>query len=135
MKIQLSNPPNIDELDAVFHCKGKPILFAWADTIYNPCSITVHDFLLAHEAVHGMRQLGTGGAEQWWGKYIADEEFRYDEELAAHRVELAVLSRHITDRNARSRLIMSTASRLVAPLYAYSNKRLLDARRALASTD
>jgi hypothetical protein len=133
MKVVIDKPPNYEQILAVFPRADGKILFAWGSTIYNPKGIYVPNFLLAHEMTHGMRQVATpdGGIEAWWNKYIADEEFRFQEELAAHRVELAVLSQSVRDRNARAKLLMATAARLVAPLYGYSNKKLLEAQRLL----
>lgn len=133
MKIVVEKPPNFDQIVAKFPLADGAVLFAWGDVIYNPKGIYVPQFLLAHETVHGMRQLGQGGIEPWWTKYIEDEEFRYQEEIAAHRVEYAIIAQQIGDRNARAKLLMATAARLVAPLYGYSNKKLLEAQRELAN--
>lgn len=132
MKIVVGKPPNFDQIVAQFPMAVGKVLFAHGDTVYNPTGIYIPNYLLAHEAVHGMRQVGAG-IEKWWEQYIADEEFRFQEELAAHRVELAVLSQEVRDRNARAKLLMATAARLVAPLYGYSNKKLLEAQRMLQS--
>lgn len=130
MKLIKDYPPNILAIDAHFHTMGKPILYTYGDAIYNPLDIHVPNYLLAHETVHMMRQM-KDGPEAWWTKYIEDQEYRYEEELAAHRVEFAVLADQLTDRNARAKLLMATAARLVAPLYAYSGKKLLQAQKDL----
>jgi hypothetical protein len=130
MKILVEKPPNFERILAAFpHADGK-VLFAYGDTIYNPKGIQIPHYLLAHEAVHGMRQLGQGGVDPWWDKYIDDAEFRYQEELASHRVEYAVLAQQVQDRNARAKLLMATAARLVAPLYSYK-RSLLQAQKDL----
>lgn len=132
MKIVAENPPNIDRLDALFKCRGQKVLFAWGDTIYNPMRIHIPNCLLAHEAVHGMRQMQD--IEAWWEKYCTDQEYRYQEELAAHKVEYAVLASEIRDRNARAKLAMAIAAKLVSPLYAYvPPKALLKAQKELVS--
>lgn len=130
MKILKDYPPNILEIDAHFHTMGQPILYTYGDTIYNPLGIHVPNYLAAHEFVHVMRQ-AKDGPEAWWKKYIEDEEYRYQEEFAAHKMELNCLLAEVKDRNTRAKLVMATASRLVAPLYAYSNKKLLQAQREL----
>lgn len=129
MKIEIAEPPMIEEIDAAFGCRGQAILYAWGDTIYNPTGFTVPDYLKAHEAVHGQHQ--NGSVEAWWRKYIADAEFRYEQELAAHREEFRVQAAKLRDRNARERLLMRTASRLVAPLYRFNGRKLLEARKEL----
>lgn len=129
MKIVRDYPPNILEIDAHFHTMGQPVLYTYGDTVYNPLGIHVPNYLAAHEFMHVMRQKGE--PEVWWRKYIEDQEFRYQEELAAHKVELSCLLAETKDRNFRAKLVMATAARLVAPLYGYSGKKLLQAQRDL----
>ena len=131
MKIVKDYPPNILAIDAHFHTIGKPILYTYGETIYNPLGIHIPDFLAAHEFMHVMQQKKIGGPELWWKKYIEDQEFRYGEELQAHRTELSMLLSEVRDRNAKAKLVMAVAARLVAPLYGYSNKKLLEAQREL----
>jgi hypothetical protein len=129
VKIVKDYPPNILEIDAHFHTMGQAILYTYGDTVYNPLGVHVPNYLAAHEFMHVMRQAGK--PEEWWKKYIEDEEYRYTEELAAHRTELSVLLAETQDRNTRAKLVMRTAARLVAPLYGYSNKKLLEAQKEL----
>ena len=111
----------------------KGILYTYGEDVYNPDGVEVTDWLAAHEFTHIMQQRKIGGPDKWWQKYIEDEEFRYVEELLAHRAELSMLLHATKDRNTRAKLVMRTAARLVAPLYGYSNKKLLEAQRALKS--
>lgn len=90
MRIIVANPPLYEEIDAAFGIGGRPIIFAWGDAIYNPLGGPISDALMAHEAVHGERQLGhPGGPEAWWRRYIAEPAFRLEEEIPAHRAEFA----------------------------------------------
>ena len=57
------------------------------------------------------------GADLWWENYIRDAEFRYNEELLAHAAEFKMY--RYEDRNASARLLLTTALRLIAPLYNY----------------
>lgn len=132
MNVLVAEPPNIDAIDAVFGTRGQAVLYAHGDTIYNPQGAPIPDFLQAHELIHMLQQAQTeGGPDAWWTQYLADQEFRYNQELYAHRAEFQVQARRVKDRNAREKLLMRTAARLVAPLYKYSGKKLLEARRAL----
>ena|SRR5271157_3309619 len=115
MKIIVDHPPLIDQIDGVFHCRDKEIIYAWGDIIYNPQNIRIPDFLIEHEGVHGKRQ-GTD-IEGWWKRYMEDIEFRYQEELFAHVKEYQVRSQGVKDRNLKSKLLMWSAARLAAPLY------------------
>ncbi len=56
MRVVHDYPPLMDEIDAKFHVRGKPVIYAWGTTIYNPSNIDVPPQLIAHEAVHGQRQ-------------------------------------------------------------------------------
>jgi hypothetical protein len=69
------------------------------------------------------------GAEHWWDCYLEDPEFRYREELPAHAAEFRAQMPH--DRNDRAKLLISTAQRLIAPLYNYGIKSLNQAIKDL----
>jgi hypothetical protein len=99
--------------------------------------------LIAHEEVHGQRQCVPNGAitrtiniERWWSAYLTDPEFRYREELAAHAAEYNMQAHHTRDRNDRAKLLMATARRLAAPLYAYGSSQptLQQAMKHLATS-
>lgn len=132
--IRIEQPPNFDRILAAFPNAGsKGVLFAYGQNIYNPSDIVIPDWLLAHERKHCERQFDP---ETWWKRYITDEEFRYKEELIAHVEEYLAQARSLSDGNARARLEMRTAVRLVAPLYNYQpprslNQAVKDIRRAV----
>lgn len=131
MKILVQEPPNIEQVDAAFQTRGRRgILYAYGDTIYNPSAAHVPNWLVAHELVHGIRQ--GANPEAWWRKYIEDVEYRYAEELAAHKVELGIRLQQTRDRNLRAKLVMETAARLSNPLYK-SGRALAQARKDLAA--
>lgn len=122
MKVVVAPPPMFDEIDAVFHVKGKPVIFAWGDTIYAPQGGPVSEALQAHEAVHGARQ--SNDIEGWWRRYMTDPAFRLAEEIPAHRAEYrwhaAQPNAHQAVKGFRSRLAFHEADiarRLSGPLY------------------
>jgi hypothetical protein len=143
MKVEVALPPNFGQIIKAFpDAKQLGVIFAYGDTIYNPSDLFLPTAILAHEGVHGERQQklvyvgaeGPSGPEVWWTRYINDAEFRYREELAAHVAEfrdiLSTAGRHYSqDRNRRAQLLMSTARRLIAPLYEYPKDFTL--RRAM----
>jgi len=88
MKIIRAFPPNYSALVKAFPIRGRAVIFAWGDRIYNPAGIVITPQLLAHERVHGARQERMG-VEDWWLRYVIDARFRFDEELPAHRAEVA----------------------------------------------
>lgn len=115
MRQVFERPPLFAEIDAAFHIAGKPVLFAFGDTIYNPERVPVTIALDAHEGVHGFRQgvdvLG------WWRRYIADPEFRLVEELLAHKAEYDLLCASAGSRNVRRFFLRQVAGKLSSPLY------------------
>ncbi len=114
--IVVAEPPNIEAIDAVFGTRGKHgILYAHGGRIYNPSGVAVPGFILTHELTHLWRQ--GENSDGWWQKYLEDVEFRYDEELQAHKAELHARLQATRDRNLRAKIFMETAARLSNPLY------------------
>lgn len=114
MRVVNSRPPNFDELNKKFHIAGKPIIFAWGDTIYNPLNISIPEHLMIHEQMHGWRQEEMG-VESWWEEYIVNDAFRKQEEIMAHQVEYRHLMKG--NRSQRRTALKRTARKLSAPLY------------------
>ncbi len=111
-------PPLFDLIDAKFHIKGKPVIFAWNDTIFNPSGAPVSNELGCHELVHCRQQ--NGDPEAWWRRYIDDAEFRLAQEIPAHRVEYGEFCLHNRNdklRNNRRHYLHLVAARLASPLY------------------
>lgn len=115
MKIVPGYPPNIDEIDAAFHVKGKPIIYAYGAVIYSACGATVGPEKIVHESVHGVRQ--GSDVEGWWRRYIADPAFRLAEEIPAHVAEYLAMREAGPNRAGRRRALKIIASNLSAPLY------------------
>lgn len=128
MEIRFERPPLWAEINAKFKVQGKPVIFSWGNIIYNPERIVVSPELVIHEHVHGQRQ--APGIVEWWQHYIQNEEFRYAEELLAHKAEFAFLAVGVKDRNVRNKLLVRTAGRLTSPLYGWS-RPIYDATQAL----
>jgi len=139
MKILDAEPPNIDEIDAAFHVRGKAVIYAYGDCVYAPGGRGVSPSLQAHERIHCERQLvHPGGVIGWWRAYIADPKFRLDEEILAHRAEFKWWKKQPnTDRpvdgfrSARLYHLTHIASRLASSLYgniigAAEAKRLIE---------
>jgi hypothetical protein len=114
-------PPNYAAINRAFKVRGKPVIFCYGDTIYNPGRIKVPPRLHAHEEVHSRHQAMFGDPEVWWQRYIADPEFRLFEEIPAHRAEYRVAPE----------LLEEIATRLCSPLYG----SLVDFEKARALVD
>jgi hypothetical protein len=116
-------PPNFEVIQAAFPKAVEPgVMFAYDGNIYNPSGKIIPPALIAHEEVHLKRQI-MHGADIWWDHYLRDSAFRYHEELLAHVAEFN--AQRGPDRNQGARLLISTALRLVAPLYNYQPPRNL----------
>ena len=122
--IIVSRPPNFDAILAAFPDADKAgVIFAFGNDIYNPAGHEIPSALLAHERVHCHRQ--STDPEAWWAFYLGNPTFRYREELLAHVAEFRDQEARYPDRNARAKLLHSTARRLIAPLYNYQPPRSL----------
>lgn len=118
MQIIRSRPPNFDEIFSAFPgAAGFGVIFAYAPNIYAPGG-NVAPALVVHEEVHIARQQKIG-VDAWWGFYISDERFRYEEELLAHRAEYQYMIRENSSSQSRRSALRIVAKKLIAPLYGY----------------
>lgn len=117
MAIKKAYPPNYAEiLKAIPNAQRAGVIFAYHPDIYVPSGNQLSNSLLQHETVHLMRQ-EIVGVEKWWEQYLADPEFRYQEELLAHATEYDVLLGGSSNRNSRRAALKRVASRLAGSLY------------------
>lgn len=116
MEVIIDFPPMFDEIDARFKVRGRGVIFAWGTRIFNPDRIDIPPSLMAHEAVHGERQL-RADITDWWKHYIDDAAFRVQEELPAHQAEYRYLLEHAPNRTARRSALKQVSRRLSGPLY------------------
>ena len=114
MEIIIDRPPIYDEAAKIFPLEGREI-FAYGNKIYNPGGFDIPGWLVAHEMVHEEQQ--DGDPEGWWDHYLAEPEFRLDQELAAHIAEYQSYCKHNRDRNKQVHYRMVVARKLAAPLY------------------
>jgi hypothetical protein len=115
-----ARPPNHAEIVAVFgEPAGKPgTVFSWGKILYAPGITQMPIPLAEHELVHGIRQGWENevGVHHWWDRYLAERDFRFTEELLAHRAEWKALER-VKDRNRRAKIRLMVAGRLSSNLY------------------
>lgn len=117
MQIIPTTPPNYEEILKAFPNASKPgTIFAYAPDVYYPGGARLPQHLVDHEYVHIMRQHEVG-VEKWWQLYIRDMDFRYMEELLAHRAEYRSLLATATSRQQRRAALKAVAKRLCSPLY------------------
>jgi hypothetical protein len=120
MSIKIADPPNIAEIAKVFPIVrerwSKGIYFCYGDTIYNPSGRVIPMELIAHECVHSLQQRDAG-VEKWWTNYIVSPQYRFRQELEAHRVEYASIVDQGHSRALRRRYLAGISERLAGPLY------------------
>lgn len=123
VEVIIANPPMIEEIDRVFHVRGKPVLFCWGTKVYNPRGVDVPSEIVQHEAVHSGQQTDWTGRHDedkvraWWTRYLEEPAFRLDQEVAAHKAEYSHLAGKTQDREMRHRYLRHVAAKLAAPLY------------------
>ncbi len=121
VEIVYDYPPNIAEIIKEFPMAAthKGVVFAYGDKIYAPTLDQTKPFpaeILAHERIHCERQLAIG-VELWWQFYIKDYNFRYKEELLAHRVEYSFLRKLYPGKKNKIQVLDHVARKLSNPLY------------------
>lgn len=115
MNIVRGYPPNFHEIVAVFPAaRTAGVIFTYGSTAYNTGPHDLTPALEAHEAVHS-RQQGADPAG-WWASYLTSANFRFSQELEAHREEYRVAIDG-ANRNQRRVALKAIATRLAGPLY------------------
>lgn len=127
-EIVIALPPIYDLIVEVFPFvkTSTGTYFSWGDKIYNPDGVDISKHILAHEAVHGQRQFAFAPAHgddldmrirMWWKMYLHDPQFRYKEELVAHRAEYGAFRGSHKDPKLREYVLGQCAERLSSELY------------------
>jgi hypothetical protein len=117
MKVVRGFPPNFREIIKVFpQARRTDIMFAYGDTIFIPGTGKINEHLMAHEAVHGERQRAIG-VEMWWRHYLNNRQFRYEEELLAHRAEYQSMIKNAKNPAFIKGALKMVATRLASSLY------------------
>lgn len=129
MKVVKQYPPNFKQIVEVFpKARSKGVIFAYGDLIYAPTSNRgIDPHLLAHESIHGRRQLEIG-IEKWWYLYLNDRDFRHYEELLAHRAEYESMVESGWNKDAALKLV---SKRLCSGLYGSMGARKTIERQIL----
>lgn len=104
--------------DLRFKIRGRRgVIFTVGGKLYNPDGVHIEPWLLAHEEVHSTRQLASGDVNRWWAQYLDDKQFRFREELEAHREEWAVIQEKVSSRQQRRANLAFICKRLSGSLY------------------
>lgn len=114
MHISTDRPPNYDAIAEKVDLSGKEI-FCYGDTIYNPGEFSLTEPLIEHEKVHSVQQ--GDNPDGWWDRYLTDKQFRFLQELEAHRKEYHVARKLVKNREFHKRYLEEIVRRLSGPLY------------------
>lgn len=117
MRIVYGYPPIYEEAAKVFDIRGKPVIFAWGDTIYNPGRAHIPAHLEEHEATHGRQQMRLGGPEIWWQRYLHESEFRLEQEIEAYQVQYRYFCRTVSNRGERAAFLRKIAGDMASEIY------------------
>ena len=112
-------PPNFNEIVLVFpRAVNKGVIFAYDGKIYNPSNIVITPELMAHESIHCSRQgPDEESSIEWWDRYLHEPDYRYNEELLAHRAEYLKALENAKNRKDKRSALKQTSQRLASPLY------------------
>lgn len=118
MQVVAGYPPNFAAIAQVLPlAKRHGVIFTYGERVYTGDSEpVVSPALKAHEAVHSQRQTEIG-VEKWWERYLAEDAFRLEEELLAHRAEYRAFKGWTKDRNQVAQALHQIATRLSSGLY------------------
>lgn len=120
MQVVTGYPPNFQAIAKAFPMALNPkVIFTYGDVVYTGDGApTISPALKAHESVHSQRQREhASGVDGWWERYLADEPFRLEEELLAHRAEYRAFRGWTKDRNKVAQMLHQVATRLSSGLY------------------
>lgn len=116
LQVLNARPPIFDKIVAVLPgAAGAGVMFAYAGVVYAPGGTKVSRELDEHERVHIERQ--GADAAGWWDRYLTDLDFRFEEELLAHRAEYQSYIKRHADAVKRHRRLKEIAAKLASPLY------------------
>lgn len=110
-------PPIYDEASKLFDLRGRNVVFAYGDAIYNPAKVVMDDDLMVHESVHLMQQKAMGGPEKWWRRYLDDPAFRLAQEIPAYKVQYQYYCTRVKGREQRYQFLSRLAADLSSPMY------------------
>lgn len=114
MKTSPELPPNYADIEGAFHPDLSRVVITYGDTVYNVKEPLSPDLML-HEQTH-VEQQGDN-PKAWWDKYIADPEFRLDQELEAYGKQYAFAKKIMKDRNFLYRFLFGIAADLSSSMY------------------
>lgn len=124
MKILEEYPPNYEKIKARFDLTEAKPLFTYGDTIYNPHKAELRPDLLIHEEIHFHQQ--GDKPEDWWDKYLEDDEFRLSQEVDAYAVQYDFVKNKVNTKKANwflDRLAETLSSKIYGELLTFQKAK------------
>lgn len=105
MEIKVDIPPNYEAIKIVLN-PPRNAIFAYGNIIYNPSGLDIPEDIKIHEEVH-QRQQGDQ-IQVWWGRYLQDREFRFNQEVEAYSEQYHWLKERLPERVCKQALVEMT---------------------------
>lgn len=117
-------PPNWAAVVAKFPVVAEQqdrVVFTYAPYIYVPGGQELPPDLYVHESIH-LKQQGDA-PEVWWDRYLADADFRLEQELEAYGAQLAMFNNAGNRRfeYEKNRLATDVSSALYGNMVSYGD--------------
>lgn len=115
MRVLHENPPILKSILEAGLKPGGNTVFTYGDVIYNPNGGKIDQTLMKHEETHSKQQ--GNDPKGWWKRYLADVDFRLEQEVEAYRVQYQEAKKLIRDRNKLFNFLIMIAKDLSGELY------------------
>ncbi len=117
MKISHEKPPIYDRLVDVFGIDWNDgIVITYGDTLHTRGGNNIPQDLVVHEKTH-TRQQAAIGIEEWWNNYVANRDFRLEQEAEAYRNQWQFIKHNVKNREEAFRKKMRIARDFSSPIY------------------
>ena len=108
-------PPNYDKIAKVFDIEGKPVVFTYGNTLYNPLKGGIPNHLWIHEETHTRQQ--NDNPDAWWDEYLTNPAFRLKQEVEAYHNQYVFFKKNCKDRNQVAKFLHKISSDLSSEIY------------------
>lgn len=115
-------PPNYEEIKESLGFSDKDVeergvVFCYGVSLYNPTGLPLPPHLIVHEKIHQKQQLEIG-VQEWWSRYLADKDFRLEQELEAYSGQYQFVKEVVTSRTAKD-FLSALAMDMTSNLYGF----------------
>ena len=118
MKVAITTPPNIDEINKVLTVDLAKTIFTYGDCIFNPSNLPLTQDLIIHEMQHAKQQAQNETvAKLWWMRYLTDPWFRVTQEAEAYGAQYRYICTQVKDPNQQLKYRMELAGHLSSAMY------------------